>query len=157
MVQLEILRVSSQKDCTLGLVFDISGVARKFLCFSLEDEFREKKVHGRTRIPAGTYEITLRREGGFHQRYAQTFKDIHQGMLWVRNVPNFEFILWHAGNDHTNTEGCLLVGDQLTQNVTRAGFLGSSQPAYRRIYPPIAAALQRGEKVFVTYIDYDTP
>lgn len=156
-MELEVLRISSQKDCTLGVLFDASGAEREFLCFTLEDEFREQKVRAKTRIPAGRYEITLRREGGFHQRYAQQFPDIHKGMLWVRNVPNFEFILIHGGNDHTHTEGCLLVGDQLTQNITRSGFLGSSQQAYRRIYPRIAQAIQAGKKVHITYTDYDTP
>jgi len=156
-MRLEVLRVSSQHNCTLGLLFDVSGETRKFLCFTLEDEFREKKVRGKTRIPAGEYEITLRREGGFHQRYAQQFGSLHKGMLWVRNVPEFEFILIHGGNSHADTEGCLLVGDQLTQNINRAGFLGSSIPAYRRIYPPIAKALEENKKVHITYIDYDTP
>jgi len=26
-----------------------------------------------------------------------------------------------------------------------------------RIYPPIAAVLEKGEEVTITYIDYDTP
>ena len=156
-MELEVLRISSQKDCSLGLLFDSSGASREFLCFTLEDEFRDSKVRGKTRIPAGTYAITFRKEGGFHQKYAQTFKAIHKGMLWVRNVPGFEYILIHGGNDHTHTEGCLLVGDQLTQNLTRSGFLGASQPAYSRIYPKIAAELEAGRPVNITYIDYDTP
>ena len=35
------------------------------------------------------------------------------------------------------------------------GFVGSSVNAYKRVYPPIAAALESGEKVTITYIDFD--
>ena len=37
---------------------------RKFLAYTLEDEYREEKVYGETRIPNGTYELGLRKVGG---------------------------------------------------------------------------------------------
>ena len=80
----------------------------------------------------------------------------HKGMLWVRNVPNFEWILWHTGNTDESTMGCLILGSSQTENITaKDGFVGASVKAYKRVYPPIAAALEGGEKVTVTYIDYD--
>ena len=123
-MKLEVLRFSSDSDSTLGVLFDTTN-ERKFLCFTLEDEFREIKISGETRIPAGTYNVTLRTEGGFNQRY----------------------------NDD-NTEGCLLVGDTQTQNITKNGFIGSSTDAYTRIYPPIADVLVSGGEVTITYKDY---
>ena len=36
------------------------------------------------------------------------------------------------------------------------GFIGKSGQAYSRVYPPIAAALESGEEVTITYTDYDT-
>jgi len=39
----------------------------QFVCFGLEDEYREDKVAGETRIPSGTYQVALRKEGGFHK------------------------------------------------------------------------------------------
>jgi len=154
-MKLEVLRFSSQKDSTIGLLFDVTDGDRNFMSYTLEDEHRDVKVMHETRIPAGTYDITLRTVGGFHARYSQRFGDMHKGMLWVRNVPNFEYILIHAGNDDDDTSGCLLVGDTQTQNVTSDGFVGSSVNAYKRIYKPIAEAIECGDEVTVTYIDFD--
>tara|TARA_S200002703_G_scaffold74335_1_gene64166 strand:- start:336 stop:818 length:483 start_codon:yes stop_codon:yes gene_type:complete len=154
-MRLEVLRFSSQKDSTLGLLFDITDGDRKFMAYTLEDEHRDVKVMHETRIPAGTYHITLRTVGGFHAKYTKRFGELHKGMLWLRNVPNFEYILIHAGNDDDDTSGCLLVGDTQTENVTSDGFVGSSVNAYKRIYRPIADAIDRGEQVTITYTDYD--
>ena len=156
-MELEVLRVSSQDDSTNGILFDITGGQRKFLCYTLEDEHRETKVMAETRIPTGTYRITLRTVGGHHSRYIKKYGDMHKGMLWVRNVPNFEYILIHTGNTDEHTAGCLLVGDSQQANFGDSnGFVGSSTQAYKRMYPPIAAALEAGEEVTITYIDYDT-
>ena len=87
-MKLEVLRFSSQSESTLGILFNITN-GREFLCFTLEDEFRTQKVYGETRIPAGTYEIELRTIGRFHERYLKKFPEMHIGMLWIRNVPNF--------------------------------------------------------------------
>lgn len=157
-MKLEVLRISSQKDSTNGILFDVTGGQRKFLCYTLEDEFRplEQKVMGETRIPAGTYKITLRTVGGFHGRYKARYGDMHKGMLWVRNVPGFEYILIHSGNTDEHTAGCLLVGDTQNENIKKSdGFIGSSRTAYERIYAPIAKALESGKSVTIEYIDYD--
>ena len=159
-MKLEVLRISSQKDSTNGILFDITGGQRKFLCYTLEDEHRpiDQKVMGETRIPAGTYKMTLRTVGGFHGRYAKRYPDMHKGMLWVRNVPGFEYILIHSGNTDEHTAGCLLVGDSQYENINSKpdGFIGASRTAYERIYPDIAAALESGKNVTITYTDFDT-
>lgn len=155
-MELEVLRYSSQNESTLGALFNISN-GREFLCYTLEDEYRTKKQYGETRIPSGRYKITLRTEGGFHEKYSSRFKEIHKGMLWVRDVPNFEYVLIHIGNKDDDTAGCLLVGDSSIQNITEEGFVGNSTAAYLRVYPKIAEALSRGEEIYITYTDYDTP
>jgi len=154
-MELEVLRFSSQKDSTLGILSDITN-DRKFMCFTLEDEYRTLKVKGETRIPAGRYEIKLRTEGGFHERYLEKFgMAFHKGMLWIQNVPNFEYVLIHIGNKEDDTAGCLLVGNTSQQNITEDGFIGGSTSAYKRIYPTIVEELLNGKKVFITYKDYD--
>ena len=152
-MKLEVLRFSSDSDSTLGMLFDAT-YERKFLCFTLEDEFREVKIPGETRIPAGEYNVTLRTVGGLNQKYNDKFgEEFNKGMLWVRDVPGFEYILIHIGNDDDDSAGCLLVGDTQTQNITKRGFIGSSTDAYKRIYPPIADVLVNGGQVTITYKD----
>ena len=103
-------------------------------------------------IPYGRYEIKLRKEGGFHKRYSDRFPDIHDGMLHITNVPNFEYILIHCGNTDEHTSGCLLVGDNQENNgLISDGFIGKSTQAYKRIYKHILEELQKGEQVFIEY------
>ena len=48
-MKLKVIRFSSQKDSTSGLLFDVTNET-KFLCYTLEDERREEKVMAETRI-----------------------------------------------------------------------------------------------------------
>ena len=154
---LEVLRYSSGADSTLGLLFINDSSGREFLAYTLEDEFREEKVSAETRIPEGTYDVKLRTTGGFHSRYAAKFGDWHKGMLHVQDVPGFEYILIHTGNTDENTMGCLLVADTSQQNITQDGFIGASVNAYKRIYSSLAQWLVDGNKLTISYIDYDNP
>ncbi len=151
----EVLRISSDKDSTSGLLFEIEGNKRTFLAYTLEDEQRDVKVWGETRIPAGTYKLGLRTEGGFHNRYKSKYT-FHKGMIHVLDVPGFEYILWHTGNTDENTAGCLLLGNTQTNNrIAKDGFVGNSVDAYKFVYPRVAAAIEAGLNVEVEYIDYD--
>ena len=152
-MELEVLRFSSQKESTLGLLFDVSNGKREFLCYTLEDEFREVKVMHETRIPAGTYKMKLREWGGFHDRYRVRFKSFHKGMIEIMDVPNFTHILIHCGNDDHDTSGCLLLGNSQTENMVSDGFVGSSMMAYQRVYPLIAQGIKDGDST-ITYKDF---
>ena len=155
-MKLKVLRFSSQEDSTSGLLFLDGKNGLEFLCYTLEDEYREDKIMGETRVPAGTYKIELRTEGGFHARYTKKYGKMHKGMLHVVNVPNFKWILIHTGNTDEQTAGCLLVGDSQENNsIIKDGFIGKSVNAYKRIYPKISRALQAGEEVTIEYINFD--
>ena len=154
-MKLQVLRVNSQSDSTNGLLFDVTN-GTKFLCYTLEDEKRDVKVMSETRIPAGKYKILLRKEGGFHARYTKKYGSMHKGMLHVQEVPNFKWILIHTGNTDEHTAGCLILGDSQENNtLVKNGFIGKSTQAYKRIYPPIAKALENNEEVTIEYIDLD--
>ena len=155
-MKLKVLRFSSQADCTNGLLFEESEMGMKFMCYTLEDEHRVLKVKGETRIPSGTYNIKFRDEGGFHERYKKRFQSLHKGMLEVCDVPGFEFILIHCGNDDSHSSGCLLVGDSQENNVIiKDGWIGKSTNAYKRIYPDIAKELEKENEVIIEYVDLD--
>tara|TARA_R100001440_G_scaffold59352_3_gene79137 strand:+ start:2252 stop:2731 length:480 start_codon:yes stop_codon:yes gene_type:complete len=156
-MDLLVLRFSSQKDSTNGLLFQkTESFGLQFLCYTLEDEQRALKVKGETRIPAGIYDIQFRKEGGFHNKYSKRFSNIHKGMLQVMDVPNFDYILLHCGNTDEHSSGCLLVADSQENNIIiKDGFIGKSTNAYKRIYPLIAKELELGNKVTIEYKDFD--
>jgi len=140
-MELILKRNIHSSDYTLGEI----RIGGKFECYTLEDEGRDVKVKGETRIPAGRYLIKLRTSGGFHARYLKRFgKVFHRGMLHVTDVPGFEYILIHIGNTEKDTAGCVLVGD--TMDIVK-GTIGGSEAAYRRLYPKVASALLKGETV----------
>ena len=143
-MRLTVLRYNSKSDYTDGLLF----INDKFECHTLEDEERSVKVFGETRIPDGLYRIDLRTVGGFHSRYTNKYPEIHKGMLWIRDVPNFEYILIHIGNTDDDTAGCLLVGSTADKN---KAFTGASKMAYFDMYPKVAAAILSGECVDIEY------
>lgn len=158
--KLQLLRFSSNTNSTLGALFhfnddDTNFSKRDFICFTLEDEHRTKKVYGKTRIPAGIYEIKLKKFGGFNDRYKRKFPDLHKGMLCLQDVPNFTDILIHIGNKDDDTAGCILVGDSAEQNITRNGFIGQSTNAYKRIYGLISTKLFNNNQIMLEIIDFD--
>jgi len=130
---------------TQGVLY-ING---KMVGFTLEDTKRNVKIKGETRIPAGRYLVTLRTEGGMHPKYKAKYP-FHKGMLWLRNVPLFEYIYIHTGNNDDHTAGCLLVG--LTADMDD-NLISDSVKAYGQIYPIIAEAIEKGETVYIHVID----
>ncbi len=151
-MKLVVLRYSSQSDSTNGLLFVETNRGFDFLCYTLEDEKRDMKVFGETRIPEGTYKLGIRDEGGFHSRYSNRFPDIHKGMLEVKDVPNFKYVLIHCGNTDEDTAGCLLLGDSQENNaLIENGWIGKSTQAYTRVYLRIIQELVEETEVTITY------
>ena len=149
-MHIRVERFLSDVDSTASEVF----VDGERVCFGLEDERRDVKVAGETRIPAGVYSVGLRTVGGFHARYAKRFSAFHQGMLHVQGVPGFEFILIHCGNTDADTAGCLLVGDDV---VTTHGAMRllASVSAYTRLYRMVVGAAFEGD-LTIAFVDLDT-
>jgi len=146
-MKITIYRYNGSENHT-NSVFMIDG---QFRCYGLEDQKQKGKVHGETRIPSGNYEVKLRKEGGFNNRYLKKFGDnFHKGMLQICDVPNFEYILIHIGNDDGDTEGCYLVG---SSNNGGENFVAGSKEAYLKIYPEISEAIERGECVEIEFIN----
>ena len=118
---------------TISQVF-VDGV---LMCFSIEDPVRKEKIKGETAIPAGTYQVGLRNSPKFSGKFKHD-------MLWVKNVPGFEFILIHWGNTVDDTEGCLLVGQTMGVIGGKVAVL-NSQMAYLRLYDKVKEAAKDGE------------
>jgi hypothetical protein len=78
----------------------------------------------------------------------------HQGMLWLQDVPGFQFIYIHVGNKDDDSDGCLLVGDGQVSNVVERGQVTGSVTAYKRLYTRIVDALGNDEKVWIYIENY---
>lgn len=111
-MNLTLNRIFNGLDYTIGKLY-IDG---QYFCDTLEDPVRTlpaccpntsegipcacpEKVYARTAIPAGTYKISL--------RYSPRFKRV---LPLLHDVPHFQGVLIHSGNDADDTAGCILVG-----------------------------------------------
>lgn len=143
-MKLLLQRLPQHAECTLGGL-SVDGL---FQCFALEDVHRDVKVIGKTRIPAGTYDIKLRAEGGMHERYVALYPE-HRGMLWLQDVPGFEWVYLHTGNSQDDTDGCILLGD----TALATGRVIESVKAYRRVYGVVSNAILAGEPTTIAVED----
>ena len=140
-MNLLLTRFLKTATATFGCISDERG----HVCFTLENPMRYTKVNGETAIPVGKYEILLRNDGGMNTTYASRFTN-HQGMLWLQNVDNFEWIYIHIGNKVKNTDGCILVGASCDPT---SDFIGHSTDSYLKLYDNIITNLEYGERVFI--------
>jgi len=152
---LTLYRDSKGTDSTIGRLCIGSNMGEHLIMFTVEDQQRVKKVAGETRIPAGTYEIGLKRGTPMANRYDNQHHSIgHDGMLHIRDVPWFTDIYIHKGNTHEDSAGCILVNFSCTLDVFNGGgFGGRSTQAYEYLYPKVKRALDSGEKVLITIKD----
>lgn len=102
-IDLTLVRYMYLEDRTLGYLY-MDG---RYFCDTLEPARRkyeegEKKVTGKSAIPAGTYEI--------ERKYSVSFR---REKYYLKKVPMFEGIMFHEGNDPKDTKGCILLGDRI--------------------------------------------
>jgi len=102
MALIKVERFLHHPDCEISRVY-ING---EYFCFSIEDATRTTKIKGETCIPLGQYPLSTRFSPKFSKAY-------NHDMIWVQNVPGFDFILIHWGNTISDTEGCLIIGDKI--------------------------------------------
>lgn len=158
-MKIEVKRIIATPNETIGEMY----IDDKFQCFTLEDENRdlnhngkfdptEKKVMSETRIPCGTYEITKRGVGRIKEALCKIWPGIVKYSLWIRNVPDFEYILIHPGTTDKDTAGCILVGQFYGRKNGKLQ-LNNSRLAYIALHKKVAIALDKGEKVTITLTD----
>lgn len=135
----------------MGLLF----IDNKFFSFTLEDEFREKKLAGETRIPAGTYRLVVQRsDTPLTLKHRKAYGSWFVYHIEISGIRDFSGVYIHAGNDDDHTEGCLLLGDVLTNHlIVPAKPLGSSIQAIKRFYEKVYPLLEKGEQVFLEIKD----
>ena len=141
-------RFSDNRDSTLGILLKkMTGYRTVFQAYSLEDEFRESKVSGETRIPEGKYELVLQKQDTPKTKQYRAKYPWFKHHIMVNNVPGFTGIYIHIGNDDEDTDGCILLGDNADNNVIGPGSVSNSTASFRRFYDPVYEALASGQKV----------
>ncbi|RVU01083.1 hypothetical protein EOD41_10740 [Mucilaginibacter limnophilus] len=119
-----------------------------FFCYTLEDVCRdlnrdgdlndpgEKKVPGKTCIPAGRYQVIIDMSYRFRKL-----------MPLLIGILGFAGIRIHAGNYAVDTDGCILLGS--TRSID---FVGNSRDTFAKFMVRLQLLLKTG-KVYITIID----
>lgn len=126
---------------TIGSLY-VDGV---YMCDTLEDTVRDKnmdgdlndpgeqKIYGETAIPFGEYEVILNRSPKFG-------RDLPR----LLNVPHFDGILIHRGNEAKDSAGCILLGEN-----KEVGRVINSTKYEVMLVTECRAAINRGEKITI--------
>ena len=103
-MKLILTRIARKAEYTIGRLEDENG---KRICDTLEPTWRdykggEMKIPKKSAIPEGSYRVVVTKSQRF-QKY----------LPLLVGVPGFEGVRIHAGNTSRDTEGCILVGQNL--------------------------------------------
>ena len=103
-MKLILTRIARKAEYTIGRLEDENG---KRICDTLEPTWRdykggEMKIPKKSAIPEGSYRVVVTKSWRF-QKY----------LPLLVGVPGFEGVRIHAGNTSRDTEGCILVGQNL--------------------------------------------
>ena len=103
-MKLILTRIARKAEYTIGRLEDENG---KKICDTLEPTWRdykggEMKIPKKSAIPEGSYRVVVTKSRRF-QKY----------LPLLVGVPGFEGVRIHAGNTSRDTEGCILVGQNL--------------------------------------------
>ena len=127
----------SFSDYTIGKLY-ING---EYFCDTLEDtdrgldsnmpltEIQKIKQPGITAIPTGTYTVNM---NTISPKYGnkEPYKTLCGGKVpRLMNVPGYEGILIHIGNYARDTDGCILVGNNIT-----SGMISNSKVTFEKLY-----------------------
>ena len=154
-MQLKIDRKWKKATYTVGILY-VDGVR---FCETLEDkdrglfqgdtlsQIKSIKVYGETAIPVGQYTVAM---NILSPKYSavQWYKDLCGGkMPRLLDVPGFDGIIIHPGNNPLQTYGCVLVGRN-----TKVGELTESKATFKALYKKLRKAHERGEKITITIV-----
>ena len=103
-MKLVLIRHARRADYTIGRLEDENGMK---ICDTLEPTWRdyrggELKIPKKSAIPEGSYRVVVTKSRRF-QKY----------LPLLVGVPGFEGVRIHAGNTSRDTEGCILVGQNI--------------------------------------------
>lgn len=141
-------RVDHTEETTLGIM----KIGHKPIGFVIEDEPRAVKVKGETRIPAGSYKFGIRKvDSPLTLRYRERF-DWFKYHIELLDVPGFDYVYVHVGNDEGDTDACQVIG--YNAHVRNFDYVNSqSVDMYKDFYDLVYPLLEKGNEVIYKIID----
>ena len=152
-MKIELERRWKKETYTIGRLY-VDGV---FFCNTLEDKSRglkqtdslffikQRKVYGETAIPTGTYTIAMNVTSPKYSASAWYWQLCKGKVPRLMNVPGWEGVLIHTGNNALQTYGCILVGKN-----TKVGQLTESKATFKALYKEMKKAYDEGEEITIT-------
>ena len=131
-MRVKIIRVAQGKQSTLSHLY-IDGI---FQCYLLEDKIRTDKIPKQTAIPTGDYKLIVNSWGGMNTKYKNLMGKVHEGMIEIDQLPNFDYVYIHIGNTYLQTAGCPLTGFGF-ELINGDYQVTHSRKAYDMIYPKL--------------------
>ena len=156
-MELTLKRIALRSEYTIGKLY-VNG---EYVCDTIEDTVRdldkdgkfangEVKIPGKTAIPYGRYEITMKVKSPKYSNFSKySWAKKYDGYLpRLLNVPHFDGVLIHVGNSALDSEACVLVGENKV-----VGKVINSVNTFRRLMDDyLVPAKKRNENIAITII-----
>ncbi len=150
-MELVLERIFKGDFYTIGKLY-IDGV---YQCDTLEDtdrnlnqemsleDIKKIKVYGKTAIPYGKYKVTLKQQSAKFSK-SNKYEQCNGYLPRLIDIPAFSGILIHIGNTAEDSNGCILVGQNLIK-----GKVINSTICFWALYQKLKTADDRGEKIWI--------
>ena len=156
-MELTLKRIALRSEYTIGKLY-VNG---EYVCDTIEDTVRdldkdgkfangEVKIPGKTAIPYGRYEITMKVKSPKYSNFSKySWAKKYDGYLpRLLNVSQFDGVLMHVGNSALDSEGCIIVGENKV-----VGKVINSVNTFRRLMDEcLVPAKKRNENIVITII-----
>ena len=156
-MELTLKRIALRSEYTIGKLY-VNG---EYVADTIEDTVRdldkdgtfangEVKIPGKTAIPYGRYEITMKVKSPKYSNFSKySWAKKYDGYLpRLLNVSQFDGILMHVGNSALDSEGCIIVGENKV-----VGKVINSVNTFRRLMDEyLVPAKKRNENIVITII-----
>ena len=156
-MELTLKRIALRSEYTIGKLY-VNG---EYVADTIEDTVRdldkdgkfangEVKIPGKTAIPYGRYEITMKVKSPKYSNFSKySWAKKYDGYLpRLLNVPHFDGVLIHVGNSALDSEGCIIVGENKV-----VGKVINSVNTFRRLMDEyLVPAKKRNEKIFIEVV-----
>lgn len=156
-MELRLKRIALRSEYTIGKLY----VDGEYVCDTIEDTVRdldkdgkfdngESKIPGKTAIPYGRYEVTMKVRSPKYSNFSKySWAKKYDGYLpRLLNVPHFDGVLIHVGNSALDSEACVLVGENKV-----VGKVINSVNTFRKLMDEyLVPAKKRNEQIYIDIV-----